>query len=412
MVERDDVPNLHRIDGFQFGIQGRGRTSLWTCQKPLELCSGETLPAFELAYTTYGVLNKDRSNAVLICPALNASSVVVGEDATGVGCDGWWNTMVGPGRPINTDAFYVICVANLGSCFGSTESRSVDPATGQSYGSDFPFITIQDWATSQEMLLREHLGIHRLAAVVGGSMGGMQALQWAVTYPDKVDHAVIIASTARLNAQNIAFNQVARQAILADPKFLGGNYVRTEDRPYDGLRIARMLSHITYTSKRGLERKFGRTQCHETFRYGPAVNFEVESYLNYQAEKFASHFDANSYLRITRALDHFDIARDQGGGSLQRAMGRVKAKVLLISFCDDWRFGPDHSGELADALRLAQKSVALHEIEGSDGHDGFLLSDERYHTIIRNFFIQVRCLVETLPHAMQEEALRLDMLRA
>lgn len=381
-----------------------GETSLWKSPKPLDLRAGQTLPCFELAYTTYGFLNSERSNAVLVCPALNASSVVAGKDETGTGCDGWWNTMVGPGRPIDTNVFFVICVANLGSCFGSTESRSIDPRTGLCYGSEFPFITVQDWVDSQERLLSEHLGIRRLAAVVGGSMGGMQALQWAVTYPDKVDHAVIIASTARLNAQNIAFNQVARQAILSDPKFHGGDYMHKDERPYDGLRIARMLGHITYMSKMGLDRKFGRAQRGPKFQYGTALNFEVESYLDHQGEKFARHFDANAYLRITKALDHFDIARDHGGGSLPSAMERVKAKVLLISFRDDWRFGPEHSEELAVALRHAKKCVALYEIEGPYGHDGFLLEDERYHRIVTNFFAQVRPAAE-LPSSAKEAEL-------
>lgn len=358
---------------------------VWECLAPLKLTSGEILPSFFLAFSTYGNLNPAGDNAVLICPALNASSEVCGSDHNEAGHAGWWDNMVGPGRPIDTENFFVVCVANLGSCFGSTESRSINPATGELYGADFPYVTVEDWVVSQERLSC-HLGVEQFVAVVGGSMGGMQAMLWAVMFPHRVRHAIVIASTAKLNAQNIAFNAVARQAIFADPNFLSGAYVHTKVSPLNGLKIARMLGHITYASKEGLDRKFGRSYQGNSFHFGRQPTFQVESYLNHQAKKFASNFDANSYLRITRALDHFDLARDFGDGELHEALRCARAKFLIIAFCDDWRFGPEHSREIVAALKRADRQVSFEEIEGTYGHDGFLLNDSRYHAIVREYF--------------------------
>lgn len=296
--------------------------------------------------------------------------------------------MVGPGKPIDTEKFFVICIANLGSCFGSTESRSINPTTGKPYGAAFPFVTVEDWVVSQERLSL-HLGIERFVAVVGGSLGGMQAMLWAVMFPHRVQHAVVIASTAKLNAQNIAFNEVARQAISLDPNFLAGDYVHTDVSPIGGLKIARMLGHITYTSKECLNQKFGRSYQVKNFNTGHQPTFQIESYLNHQAQRFVEHFDANACIRITRALDHFDLARDFGGGELHEAFQRAQANFLVISFSDDWRFGPEHSREIFSALERASMNVRFEEIEGLNGHDGFLLNDSRYLSIIRNYFYRL-----------------------
>lgn len=368
--------------------EGPSDGGVWHCTQPLHLACGACLPEFDLAFQTYGRLNAARSNAVLVCPALNASHEVCGSDSAGRGSVGWWDNMVGPGRPIDTRHYCVLSVSNLGSCFGSTGSRSVNPVTGRPYGPGFPMITVNDWIVSQRRLA-DWLGIPSFAAVIGGSLGGMQALQWSVAYPERVRHAIVIAAAASLSAQNIAFNEVARQAILADPDFCGGHYAEWNRRPRRGLRVARMLGHITYTSSAGLQAKFGRAlrRSHLGFDLGP--EFEVESYLHHQGDKFAAYFDANAYLLLTKALDYFDPARDYGCGDLTCALARAAARFLVIAFSEDWRFSPARSIELVTALERAGKVVRYEEVSGPYGHDGFLLGDARYHNLVRSYFEQI-----------------------
>ena len=364
---------------------------VWAHEGPLALACGGKLDRFQLAYQTWGTLNDARDNAVLVCPALNASHLVTGVDTSGHGCVGWWSNMVGPGCPIDINKFYVVGVSNLGGCFGSTGPRSIDLATGLPYGKTFPIVTVPDWVRSQ-VLLADHLGIQSFAAVVGGSLGGMQALEWALAFPQRVRHIVAIASTSRLNAQNIAFNEVARQAILFDPDFEAGLYDADEPSPRRGLRLARMLGHITYTSAASLERKFGRSRCARGEQFGVGDGFTVESYLLHQAERFARYFDAHTYLRITRALDYFDLSRDHGGGCLIAAMAKAASDFLLIAFEDDWRFSPACSRDMEKALRANAKEVECYELAGQYGHDGFLLNDPSYLQLMRNYFSSIRLL--------------------
>ncbi|MDB5966162.1 MAG: homoserine O-acetyltransferase [Polaromonas sp.] len=362
----------------------------------LPLQSGASIRAYDLSYETYGELNADKSNAVLICHALNASHHVAGVylDAAGTvleKSEGWWDTMIGPGKPVDTDRFFVIGVNNLGSCFGSTGPMQVNPDTGRIYGADFPVVTVQDWVNAQARLL-DALGIRTLAAVMGGSLGGMQALDWALQYPDRVRHAVVVASAPNLTAENIAFNEVARRAIVTDPDFNGGNYGRLGVLPKRGLRIARMIGHITYLSDDVMNEKFGRqlreiSAIHETgYRFSTQdIEFEIESYLRYQGDKFAEYFDANTYLLITRALDYFDPASAYGG-DLGAALARASAKFLLVSFTTDWRFSPARSREIVKALLDNQRDVSYAEIDAPHGHDAFLLDDARYMGVVRSYF--------------------------
>jgi homoserine O-acetyltransferase/O-succinyltransferase len=355
---------------------------------PLILQSGQTLAPYTLMYEAYGRLNADRSNAVLICHALNASHHVAGcyEDAPDN--VGWWDNMVGPGKPVDTNRFYVIGVNNLGSCFGSTGPASINPATGKPYGGNFPVVTVEDWVNAQA-LLADRLGIKQFAAVMGGSLGGMQAMQWSIAYPNQVRHAVIVASTARLSAQNIAFNEVARRAIVNDPDFHGGHYYEKGTVPKLGLSIARMIGHITYLSDDDMAEKFGRQlRGSKDYRFGFDVEFEIESYLRYQGEKFSTYFDANTYLLITRALDYFDPAR-RGEGSLAKALRNVESKNLLISFTTDWRFPPERSREIVEALLSEKKSVSYAEIDAPHGHDAFLMADPRYHHLVASYFDRI-----------------------
>lgn len=351
---------------------------------PLDLEGGGRLETYELVYETYGELNADRSNAVLVCHALNASHHVAGVRPDNPRDTGWWDNMVGPGKPLDTRRFFVIGVNNLGSCFGSTGPASLDPATGRPYGSSFPVVTVDDWVRSQAVLA-DHLGIQRFAAVMGGSLGGMQALQWAIRFPDRVGHALIIASTPRLSAQNIAFNEVARRAILNDPEFHDGRYYDHDTLPRQGLAVARMVGHITYLSDDDMARKFGRALREgDDYRYGFEPEFQIETYLRHQGEKFSKYFDANTYLRITRALDYFDPARK--AGSLAEAFKGVKCDFTLVSFKTDWRFAPDRSREMVRALMENQARVAYAEIDAPHGHDAFLMADARYHGFIRTTF--------------------------
>ena len=364
-------------------------------EAPLSLQSGASIRAYDLAFETYGSLNADKSNAVLICHALNASHHVAGVYAGQDKSEGWWDSMIGPGKPVDTNRFFVIGVNNLGSCFGSTGPMHINPDStdGQIYGADFPVVTVEDWVEAQARLL-DQLGITTLAAVMGGSLGGMQALAWTLQYPDRVRRAVVVASAPNLTAENIAFNEVARRAITTDPDFHGGHFYRHGVVPKRGLRIARMIGHITYLSDDVMNAKFGRQLRHAVqdaaastdYRYSTQeVEFQIESYLRYQGDKFADYFDANTYLLITRALDYFDPAR-KFGGSLTQALARARSKFLLISFVTDWRFAPSRSRELVKALLDNQRDVSYAEIDAPHGHDAFLLDDERYHSVVRSYF--------------------------
>ena len=390
----------------------------------LPLRSGASIRAYDLSYETYGELNADKSNAVLICHALNASHHVAGVylDADGgvmAKSEGWWDTMIGPGKPVDTNRFFVIGVNNLGSCFGSTGPMQVNPDTNAIYGADFPVVTVQDWVSAQARLL-DALGVQTLAAVMGGSLGGMQALAWTLQYPERVRHAAVVASAPNLTAENIAFNEVARRAIVTDPDFHGGHFYQHGVLPKRGLRIARMIGHITYLSDDVMNDKFGRQlrqpvaqkvdigesgagleQASSAFQGDRVVNeekgvgvfkystqdveFEIESYLRYQGDKFAEYFDANTYLLITRALDYFDPA-GEFGGDLSRALAKASAKFLLVSFTTDWRFAPARSREIVKALLDNQRDVSYAEIDAPHGHDAFLLDDARYLGVVRSYF--------------------------
>ncbi|MGA8787001.1 MAG: homoserine O-acetyltransferase [Polaromonas sp.] len=364
----------------------------------LPLRSGASIRAYDLSYETYGELNADKSNAVLICHALNASHHVAGVYLDEAGqvkekSEGWWDTMIGPGKPVDTNRFFVIGVNNLGSCFGSTGPMQVNPDTSVIYGADFPVVTVQDWVSAQARLL-DALGIQTLAAVMGGSLGGMQALAWTLQYPERVRHAVVVASAPNLTAENIAFNEVARRAIVTDPDFHGGHFYRHGVLPKRGLRIARMIGHITYLSDDVMNEKFGRQlkdavmerASGEGYKYSTQeVEFQIESYLRYQGDKFAEYFDANTYLLITRALDYFDPA-SESGGDLSRALAKASAKFLLVSFTTDWRFSPARSREIVKALLDNQRDVSYAEIDAPHGHDAFLLDDARYMGVVRSYF--------------------------
>ena len=394
----------------------------------LPLRSGASIRAYDLSYETYGTLNADKSNAVLICHALNASHHVAGVylDQTGqvqAKSEGWWDTMIGPGKPVDTNRFLVRGGNNLGSCFGSTGPMQINPDTQTVYGADFPVVTVQDWVNSQALLL-DALGIQTLAAVMGGSLGGMQTLAWTLQYPERVRHAVVVASAPNLTAENIAFNEVARRAIVTDPDFHGGHFYRHGVLPQRGLRIARMIGHITYLSDDVMNEKFGRQQAPtlpaargslppegaqrlrpgeagsaapageesvprlvaSLFKYSTQeVEFQIESYLRYQGDKFSEYFDANTYLLITRALDYFDPA-SEFGGDLSQALAYTQAKFLLVSFTTDWRFAPARSREIVKALLDNQRDVSYAEIDAPHGHDAFLLTDPRYMGVVRSYF--------------------------
>jgi homoserine O-acetyltransferase len=359
--------------------------------EPLPLASGHTLSVYDLAIETYGTLNAHASNAVLICHALNASHHVAGISAENPEDIGWWDNMVGPGKPVDTNIFFVIGVNNLGSCFGSTGPASIRPETGKPWGAAFPVLTVEDWVLAQARVA-DLLGIKRFAAVMGGSLGGMQALSWAITLPERVAHCVVIASTPRLSAQNIGFNEVARRAIITDPEFHNGHYYAHNTVPRHGLSVARMIGHITYLSDDDMAEKFGRTQrepaADGAYHYGYGVEFEVESYLRYQGEKFSKYFDANTYLLITRALDYFDPAK-RTGGDFARAIAPALADFLLVSFTTDWRFPPERSREIVQALLKNGQPTTYAEIDAPHGHDAFLLDDSRYHNLMRAYFLRI-----------------------
>jgi homoserine O-acetyltransferase len=360
-------------------------------EAPLSLQSGASIRAYNLAFETYGTLNADKSNAVLICHALNASHHVAGVYEGQEKSEGWWDNMIGPGKPVDTDRFFVIGVNNLGSCFGSTGPMHTHPDTGEIYGADFPVVTVEDWVDAQARLL-DALGIQTLAAVMGGSLGGMQALSWTMRNPSRVAHAVVVASAPNLTAENIAFNEVARRAIVTDPDFHGGHFYKHGVLPQRGLRIARMIGHITYLSDDVMNEKFGRqlrdavTHNASGYRYTTQdIEFQIESYLRYQGDKFSEYFDANTYLLITRALDYFDPARTLGG-NLTAALAQATCKFLLVSFTTDWRFSPARSRELVRALLDNKRDVSYAEIDAPHGHDAFLLDDARYMQVVRSYF--------------------------
>jgi homoserine O-acetyltransferase/O-succinyltransferase len=348
--------------------------------EPLILKAGKTLAAYELVYETYGTLNAERSNAVLVCHALSGGHHVAGFYADDPKKIGWWDNMIGPGKPIDTERFFVIGVNNIGGCHGSTGPASIDRATGQPYGASFPLVTVEDWVVSQARLM-DRLGIERLAAAIGGSLGGMQAMQWALTFPDRIRHAMVIAAAARLSTQNIAFNDVARQAIVSDPNFHGGNFYAHKVIPARGLKLARMLGHITYLSEDLLMEKFGRVLKRDEYGFNYEVEFEIESYLRYQGDKFAQVFDANTYLLMTKALDYYDPAKETGG-DLARALSKAKAGFLVTSFKSDWRFPPGRSRELVKAMVASRKAVTYAEIDAPHGHDAFLLDNPHYHQLV------------------------------
>ena len=355
--------------------------------EPLTLKSGQVLPQFNLIYETYGELNADKSNAVLICHALSGHHHVAGKHSENDKNPGWWDNLIGPGKPLDTNKFFVIGLNNLGGCHGSSGPLSTNPDTDRPWGATFPIVTVEDWVNSQARLA-DYLGIKQLAAVLGGSLGGMQALQWSIAFPERMRHALVIASAPNLTAQNIAFNEVARQAIITDPEFYEGDYYNHGAVPRRGLRIARMLGHITYLSDDAMGAKFGRKLRDGNIKYGFDVEFEMESYLRYQGDKFAGEFDANTYLRMTRALDYFDPAFEHGG-DLSAALANVTADFLVVSFTSDWRFSPARSREIVKALLDNELSVSYAEVTAAHGHDAFLMPDAHYHNIMRAYFAKI-----------------------
>jgi len=364
-----------------------GKAISFGADKPLKLDCGRTLSPFSIAYMTYGTLNDAKSNAILVCHALTGDQFVASEHPV-TGKPGWWNVMVGPGRPIDTDRFFVICANVIGGCMGTTGPASTDPATGKPFGLDFPLVTVHDMVRSQAMLL-DALGIETLLMVIGGSMGGMQVLQWAASYPTRVRAAVPIACAARHSAQNIAFHEVGRQAIMADPDWKGGEYQLHNIRPSKGLAVARMAAHITYLSEAALQRKFGRNlQNRDALSFKFAPDFQIESYLHHQGMSFVDRFDANSYLYITRAMDYFDLAEDYAG-QLADAFRDSPVRFCIISFTSDWLFPTAENKRIAHALNAVAAKVSFVEIKTDKGHDSFLLDEPEMFDTVRGFLNSV-----------------------
>jgi homoserine O-acetyltransferase len=377
---------------FKMASVGTVEAKAMRFDEPLALRSGAALSNYTLVYETYGTLNAQRSNAVLVCHALNASHHVAGTYAGEARSEGWWDNLIGPGKPLDTDRFFVIGVNNIGSCFGSTGPKDIDPATQRPYGAGFPVVTVEDWVDAQALLITR-LGIDRLAAVLGGSLGGMQALSWSLRHPLRVAHCMVAATAPNLSAQNIAFNEVARRAIVTDPDFHGGHFYDHGTIPRRGLRVARMIGHITYLSDEVMDGKFGRELREQGIGYSTQnIEFQIESYLRHQGDKFSEYFDANTYLLITRALDYFDPALAHGG-DLGRAFAAATAKFLIISFTTDWRFPPSRSRELVKALVDNRRDVSYAEINAPHGHDAFLLDDPRYHAVLRAYFANIAGLI-------------------
>ena len=356
-------------------------------KQKLDLDCGKILENFSLIYETYGKLNKEKTNAILICHALSGDHHAAGFHDKSDKKPGWWDSCIGPGKPFDTDRFFIVSLNNLGGCMGSTGPNSINIETGKEYGPDFPIVTVNDWVKSQK-LLADFLKIDKWACVIGGSLGGMQALQWAITYPGKIKNSIIVAAAAKLSAQNIAFNEVARQAIITDPEFHDGRYNNFGVVPKRGLSIARMLGHITYLSDDSMRQKFGRDLREGKLHFGYDIDFQVESYLRYQAQAFVDRFDANTYLLMTKALDYFDPAQDYGG-NLFKAFENTKSKFLVVSFTSDWRFSPAKSHEIVKALIKARKDVSYAEIEANQGHDAFLMPIPNYLDVLKNFMVNV-----------------------
>ena len=356
--------------------------------EPLALKSKGALAQYDLVYESYGELNKARNNGVLICHALSGDHHVAGHYGDPDKTSGWWDNMIGPGKPIDTNQFYVVCCNNLGGCGGSTGPSSIDPNTNEPFGTHFPIVTVEDWVSSQA-LLSDQLGIQRWAAVVGGSLGGMQALQWSISFPERLRHAVLIASAPKLNAQNIGFNDVARQAIRTDPDFHNGDYYHHDSNPGRGMRVARMLGHITYLSESLMGQRFGRNlRQKKTFDYEFTPEFEVESYLRYQGDSFVNRFDANTYLLMTKALDYFDPAAEHNN-DLSVALMAATAKFLVVSFNSDWRFSSERSKEIVRALQTNKLNVSYADIDCPHGHDSFLLENDDYFNLMRAYFKRI-----------------------
>jgi homoserine O-acetyltransferase len=362
--------------------------STFHCDEPLTLSSGEQLSEYDLVFETYGELNTNRDNAVLVCHALSGNHHLAGYYSKEDRKPGWWNNIIGPGKPLDTNQFFIVGVNNLGGCHGSSGPTSIDPATGKQYGPDFPIVTVSDWVKSQARL-SDHLGIQQWAAVVGGSLGGMQVLQWAIDQPNRLRHAIVIAAAPKLTAQNIAFNEVARRAIRTDPSFYDGRYADHDTLPDRGLRIARMLGHLTYLSDDIMAEKFGRDRRDEAITYDYQVEFQVESYLRYQADSFLCSFDANTYLLMTKALDYFDPAAEFDG-SLSTALRNVTANFLVLSFTSDWRFSPSRSREIVKALHDNDLNVSYAEITSHHGHDAFLLKIPQYLDVMSAYMDRIR----------------------
>ena len=372
---------------------GQNSVGLVTAEKvlidtPLTLACGTVLPSHELMVETYGCLNTDKSNAILICHALSghhhAAGFYEGDDKPG-----WWDDYIGPGKPMDSNRFFIVSLNNIGSCFGSTGPTSTNPATGEAWGAQFHPLRARDWVESQKLLM-EKLGIDRWAAVIGGSLGGMQAMRWSLEHPDKVANSIVIASSMRLSAQNIAFNEIARRAIKSDPQFFNGDYLKQGAAPRHGLALARMIGHVTYLSDELMGQKFGRELRSGDFTQGESapIEFQIESYLNYQGDKFSGGFDANSYILITKMLDYFYLAREYHNNPVE-AFSHAQCDFLVISFSSDWRFSPQRSREIVDALIGAEKNVSYAEIESDQGHDAFLLPNPRYEQVLAKYLSRV-----------------------
>jgi len=356
-------------------------------ETPLALSCGQDLPAYQLVYETYGTLNSSASNAILICHALSGDHHAAGYHAMSDKKPGWWDSAIGPGKAIDTERFFVISLNNLGGCSGSTGPTSINPENGEIWGENFPLVTVEDWVESQARLA-DRLGIQTFAAIVGGSLGGMQVLEWSIRFPDRLKAAVIVASAPNLSTQNIAFNEVARQSIRRDPDFHDGRYLSQQAVPTNGLGLARMLGHITYLSDDAMGSKFGRQMRHDQYQYNYDIEFEVESYLRYQGEAFTKRFDANTYMLMTKALDYFDPAAETDG-DLAAVLKRAQCEFLLVSFTTDWRFSPERSEEIVNALVKAGKHVSYAKIEAAEGHDAFLFPIPRYMTTLNSFLTRV-----------------------
>ncbi|MFT7559910.1 MAG: homoserine O-acetyltransferase [Flavobacteriales bacterium] len=365
-------------------------TKSFTCKDPLLLACGRTLEQYTLAYESYGTLNAEKSNAILICHALSGHHHAAGYHAMRDKKPGWWDAYIGPGKPLDTLKFFIICPNNIGGCHGSTGPNTINPKTGKHWGPDFPPLRVRDWVNSQEALANE-LGINTWAAVVGASLGGMQAMRWALEKPQRLKHCIVIASSMKLSAQNIAFNETARQAIKADPEFHEGRYLEKNTIPRSGLSVARMIGHITYLSDDGMGKKFGRELRSGTFEQGTEepVEFQIESYLRYQGKNFSEAFDANTYILMTKSLDYYDLAREYDHNPVQ-AFSHAQCKFFVVSFTSDWRFAPQRSREIVSALIGANKDVAYAEIESTFGHDAFLVpGQDRYWNIFDQYMKNV-----------------------